>query len=101
MIGDGRKLAIEIEQEEIAHEVVAGRERGETAFQQCIERALVIERACLAVGADERESARTQFFALPLGAVDDDQAVVEIGCIEGEAEVAAIGLEPAGEMAAE
>ena len=79
MLHDRVQFLLEIEQEEIAHEIVARRQRREAAGESDVERALLHEfeaarRSRRACAARARQLLRT-----PLGAVDRHQPRIEIG----------------------
>ena len=86
--------ALEVEEEEVAHEIEPRRQRREIAFERRVERVLLVEGKPLGRVAKRSRHLLGERAAAPFGAVDRHQAGVEIGRVERKPERAAGALEP-------
>src|SRR5271155_457587 len=90
---DRLDYSLEVEQEEVAHEIEARRQRREIAFERRVERILLVEREAFGRVAERSRHPLRERAPAPFGAVDRHQAGVEIGGVERKAERAARSLE--------
>ena len=97
---DRLEPAFEVEQEKVAHEIEARRQRREIAFERGVERVLLHERIALRLVAQRLGHALRQLLGPPRGAVDRHEPGVEVGRIERKPERAARALELARQRVA-